>query len=199
MNTLTQFYAIDLEMEQPSNEIISIGIAWNAISHISGELETYAKDFLITPSQPVSEFIQNLTGLKDDMYDWSKSRLDCFKEFTNFFYELGDLHKEAIVWGCGDIPTLRDQLLGLGLPHVGSRRFIDVKTLVFMNNAYAGKSLSTRVSLGSALHRYKIKQYGTAHNSAADAYNTLALFNQLVIDGTKMQKALTEISYLVGK
>lgn len=195
MEELHGFYSIDLEMEQPSDEIISIGIAWNEYS--DGFLLTHSKDFLITPSQPISEFIRNLTGLDDSMYDWNKTRKTCFEEFISFYNTLHLKHKNAIVWGMGDIPLLRKELNSEGLFSPISRRFTDVKVLLTMDKFYNGRSLSQKSSLKSALVLYGIKSTGTAHNSADDAHNTLLLFNQFCEKQIEIRRTIEKLKGLV--
>jgi inhibitor of KinA sporulation pathway (predicted exonuclease) len=196
------FYALDLEMEQPSDEIISIGVAYQHVDYdeevdLESRTVTYIpkgtierRNFLITPSQPLSPFIQELTGLKDEMFDWTKSRKQCFQEFLEAHEQqntfLGNmmenavLHGEAITWGCGDIALLRKQIEDCGIfLDKGcrvNRRFIDVKSLVMLHRKFLGKSISGRMGLKSGLGEFGLLFVGDAHDSSWDAYNTLVLF-----------------------
>lgn len=192
------FWALDLEMEQPSNEIISIGFAWETSTQ-----NAKCKDFLITPSQPLSPFIQELTGLKDDMFDWNKSRKDCFMEFYNFWLNNwvgleSDMYRyenHPITWGQGDLHLLRKQFyetltdFDVDLP----RRIVDVKSLVWFDKMVKGNYNSARMSLATALKEYKLFPQGTAHNSAYDAYNTLELFRELL---TRKKNTIAAIKHL---
>lgn len=198
------FYAIDLEMEQPSDEILSIGVAYQEVDYdeevdIESRTVTYfpkyyisRKNFLITPSQPVSPFIQELTGLKDEMFDWNKSRTQCFEEFLDYHETQRNkiemmspntrLHGEAVVWGCGDIPLLRSQINEAGIEISKhdklNRRFIDTKSLVMLYRLAQGKSISGRMGLKSGLAEFGLQFIGDAHDSSCDAYNTLRLFEE---------------------
>lgn len=192
------FWALDLEMEQPSNEIISIGFAWEtSTQHAKRE------NFLITPSQPLSPFIQELTGLKDDMFDWNKSRKDCFMEFYNFWLVRwvgleSDTHRHEfnpITWGQGDLHLLRKQFyetltdFDADLP----RRIVDVKTLMWFDKMVKGNYNSARMSLSTALKDMKMPFLGDAHNSADDALNTLILFRELL---TRKKNTIAAIKHL---
>lgn len=176
------FWALDLEMEQPSNEIISIGMAWETPSGIE------KKDFLITPSQPLSPFIQELTGLRDNMFDFTSSREACFMQFYREyqkFESLDDRHFKPslhpITWGQGDLHLLRKQMIDsitvdIDLP----RRIVDVKTLLWFDKMAKGDYNSSRMSLNTALKYMNLKFQGNAHNSADDAFNTLIVFRKLL-------------------
>ena len=75
------FIALDLELEQPSNEIIQIGIAW--VCRDCEDNTIHKKNFYVTPSGSVSPFIQDLTGIKDEHFDWTRSRREIYKEFCD--------------------------------------------------------------------------------------------------------------------
>jgi inhibitor of KinA sporulation pathway (predicted exonuclease) len=185
--------AIDLEMEQPSGEIISVGVAWG---NYYG-----AKDFLITPSQPISQFIQDLTGLKDNMYDWNKSRATCLEEVRDF---LSTLIKDGcsdcfVTWGGGDVSALYSIMKQVGINDIPfGRRFTDTKTLYLFDREVSGLSISNKTSLNSALKANKLSFEGRQHNSADDAFNTLRLYNALIkkystiIDTIKTLEGLTK-------
>lgn len=173
------FYAIDLEFEQPSKEILSIGAAYTM-----PDGDMVYKNFMITPSQPVSPFIQELTGLCDADFDYQKTRQQCFQAFVNYHTELAQkvinsgakLFHEAITWGPGDIPLLKQQMMDLDVSAPISARFLDLKSLLLMERHCNGLSITSNMSLKTALSQYKIEFAGQQHNSAADAFNTLRLF-----------------------
>lgn len=189
---MPNFFALDLEMEQPSNEIISIGVAYQNNDGFINRM-----NFLVTPSQPLSPFIKELTGLSDDMFNWSKSRKQCFMEFLQaheVIMTMNDIFKEAVTWGCGDVHLLRRQISEEGLEiSCLSRRFIDVKTLLMMERVYQGKSISGRMSLNSGLKEYKMDFVGDAHNSSWDALNTLILFFQIITKRKKLNTILNDL------
>jgi inhibitor of KinA sporulation pathway (predicted exonuclease) len=193
------FWSLDLEMEQPSNEIISVGVAFEYPT------ETIKKDFLITPSYPLSPFIQELTGLRDDMFDWNKTRKECFIEFYNEYYKFTAINDKGfkpqthpITWGQGDLHLLRKQMnevlfSELELP----RRIVDVKSLLWFDKMVKGEYNSTRMSLDSGLKYMNLMFLGNPHNSADDAYNTLLLFRHLLYSKQNFRNQFNTLSDLL--
>jgi len=197
------FWGLDLEMEQPSNEILSIGVSiW--VPNSDGTFKTNTMDFLITPSQPVSEFIQKLTGLTDDQFNWTIPREECFSIFANVMHQNQELaesngfkwHREPITWGAGDLHLLREQLPKLEKLNFMGRRFIDVKSMCMLERVYEGKSISGKMSLRSGLSQYDLNFQGAAHNSSVDAYNTMALFHAILDRNIKKQNLIRQLSEL---
>lgn len=200
MNNMV-FWGLDLEMEQPSNEIISIGVSiWVPDANM---FKTDSPNFLITPSQPISQFIQDLTGLNDSMYKWDESREIGFRKFVDYMnlaksrVEQSGLKwfREPITWGAGDLHTLRSQMPFIQQDFMG-RRFIDVKTLSMMERVFQNKSISGKMGLRSGLSGYGLAFEGSAHNSAVDAYNTMRLFNAIVEKNKKRYSLLEELKNL---
>lgn len=196
-NNMT-FWSLDLEMEQPSNEILSIGVSiWTPTAQ-HGLYGINTKNFLITPSQPVSEFIQNLTGLKDDQFDWNKTRTQCFQDFADYMHNIQEIaetrwHREPITWGAGDLHLLREQLPKLDKLNFLSRRFIDVKSMCMLERVYEGRSISGKMSLRSGLSMYDMHFEGAAHDSSVDAYNTMRLFRAVVDKNIKKHQLITQL------
>lgn len=194
------FWALDLEMEQPSNEIISIGIAWET----PYSAVPLSKNFLITPSYPLSSFIQELTGLQDSMFDATMTRKECFQSFYEFWLSMTSenrnehhrLESHPITWGQGDLHLLRKQMCAeldeVNLP----KRIVDVKTLMWFDKMAKGNYNSARMSLSTALKEMKIPFLGDAHNSADDALNTLVLFRRLLEQKQNLRSHLKIISDL---
>lgn len=180
----TAFVAIDLEMEQLSREILSLGIAIS-VPRQPGLI--CSNNFFITPSQPVSEYIQNLTGITDSDFDHSKSRGECYKLAQAWLHDQISIlkannivvHPEFVVWGIGDVEALRADMTG-PLTMVGSRRTIDVKTLAAVRYYEQRGKFPSNMSLQGALKYFRVDTDGVAHNSESDARNTLKLLNQLL-------------------
>ena len=58
-----KFLALDLELNQPSGKIIQVGVA---IGDKNTRFEDYVvRKWLIDPQEPISEFINDLTGITD--------------------------------------------------------------------------------------------------------------------------------------
>ena len=61
-----KFLALDLELNQPSGKIIQVGIA---IGDKNTRFEDYVvRKWYIDPQEPISEFINDLTGITDATY-----------------------------------------------------------------------------------------------------------------------------------
>ena len=196
------FWGLDLEMEQPSQEIISVGICF--AFNLGDPFREYmiTKNFLVTPSESVSDKISALTGLKDSDFDWKKSRYVCFQEiFAHLEGPMShgiSMFPEAVTWGAGDVPLLRAQMFDeIGkVPAILGRRPLDVKTLCMMDRVYSNKSISSKLSLRTALSSYGLSFVGNAHCSADDAENTIFLFSEIVKRKKKQQNLLSQIQEL---
>ena len=58
-----KFLALDLELNQPSGKIIQVGVA---IGDKNTRFEDYVvRKWYIDPQEPISEFINDLTGITD--------------------------------------------------------------------------------------------------------------------------------------
>lgn len=179
------YCSLDLEMEQPSGRIISVGIAM-----LSDATDfNYAEDFMITPDAPLSDFIKGLTGLDDSMYDWNKSRQQCYQDMLNKIDSVmastaEKFSHEWITWGQGDVSTLRQEIHlyrdRIGEQTIFPRRCTDVKTLVLFEKHVAGQTSSSRMGLKTALAQYGLKFEGHTHRSIDDAKMTLQLFLSLL-------------------
>lgn len=189
-----RFIAIDLEMEQPSNQIISVGVAWQ-----QDEETLDCVNFFIRPDEPLSEFIKDLTGYKGDEFNYTETRKEGFMKVREFLLGLqhSGCHNEFVTWGCGDVSLLREELIKEQIsPNFVSKRFIDLKTLLLMERVYDGKSVNNRMALKTAMSDYKVKGSGTAHNSMYDAYDTLDVFckftakKKRLVDSLKLLKEL---------
>lgn len=186
---MVRLAALDLEMEQPSREIIQIGIAWENVDTL--QIET--KSFFITPSEPVSDFISELTGITDHDFDWQKPRDYCFAEFSNFWHEhvRPKVFDSTLTWGSGDIQTLRSQMK----KHVGtiSSKYMNVKDIYNYREMIRGRNPSNKVSLKSAIANRKMKFEGRAHDAANDAKMTLELFRNMYHNDRDMYENIQEM------
>lgn len=98
--------------------------------------------------------------------------------------------KEPIVWGVGDLHTLKSQMkpmnYDVSLPH----RFFDVKSLCQFETLSAGKNPG-KLSLTTALRRYEVEDMILpAHDAGVDAANTLKLFLKLMSRRRNTQYAI---------
>jgi inhibitor of KinA sporulation pathway (predicted exonuclease) len=182
-----KFLALDLELNQPSGKIIQVGVA---IGSVKDRFEDYVvRKWYIDPQEPISEFINDLTGITD-----ADIRAEAYSH-EHVARELGELIKEhkpftnPVVWGGGDSSELLAEFCKnhADFPHFG-RRWIDVKTFYTYLMLTRGKAPSG--GLASAMGYFKLQFRGKAHRADVDAQNTLALFFKLLERQAKLESIL---------
>ena len=182
-----KFLALDLESNQPSGKIIQVGIA---IGDKNTRFEDYVvRKWYIDPQEPISEFINDLTGITDaDIRAESYSHDYVARELSELIKE----HKcfvSPVQWGGGDSVELLAEFCKnhVDFPHFG-RRWIDVKTFYTYLMLTRGKAPSG--GLASAMSHFKLHFKGAAHRADVDAQNTLALFFKLLERQAKLESIL---------
>lgn len=170
---------VDIEMEQPSQEIIEIG--WFIGNPVTGK-EVIKNNALINIGKPLSSFITSLTGIDDVMLSTAGTLQEACNSLLTDHRTYSDFMNPA-TWGGSDIEFIKSQLvdypelllqmnLGFG------RRWIDVKTIY---QAYRmAKQLSIKSGLAKSLTRVDLKFEGTKHRAADDAYNTFRIHRELL-------------------
>jgi len=194
--------AFDMEMNQPSGKIISIGAVQGDL--ISGTIlkedQWFVKiDEKLNTSLSATN-IPKLTGITDELLQEKGISL------PDAYYRLADFHKGAdilnpIVWGHGDSKTLKKQLEEVGfqfsegfenkdkLPvYCFGRREFDVK------QRFQEQCILEGVGLQSGLKKSKgrcgLTFKGKAHDAMSDARNTFLFYHYLLfqhIPGTIRQ------------
>jgi len=170
------YFSLDLELNSKNNgetpKIIQVGIAIGSPVRPE-ELKTYS--WYLNPQEPITEFIQNLTGITDEIIQ-EKS-----VDHKTVAQELGELIKvnncfaNPITWGQGDAAELKDEFRErrIDFPFFG-RRIFDVKTLYVFNQMVLGKTPSG--GLRKSMISYGLKFIGESHRADNDALNTLRFF-----------------------
>lgn len=171
------FLALDLELNQPSNRIIQVGITLGG--RLQAQEEWLVQQWLLDPEEPIAPFITELTGITDEAIaqgavPWAQMAAELsamiveHRPFVN-----------PVSWGGGDsvelLASLRER--GIEFPHFG-RRWVDVKTIHTFLSLTQGKT--PKGGLRSALTQYKLQFVGTPHRADCDALNTLRLFFALM-------------------
>lgn len=173
------YTTIDLELDQPGNEIIQLGAVIGNIQ--TGEILEKVS-YIISYPNKLNPFIIKLTGITDEMIATEGISLyDAYKA-------LETLHKKyncfcnAITWGGGDSAELREQLLSDPRFEPGNwcfgRRWIDVKTL-YVSMAIAN-DMSKQGGLAKVMTKFGLAFEGRKHWATDDAYNTWKLYRKLL-------------------
>ena len=171
------FIALDLELNQPSNKIIQVGVAiGNACQHPN---EYIVKKWYIDPKEPIDPFIVDLTGITDsNIRAYSYSHATVARELD----ELIKKHKpwlNAVVWGYDDAGVLRKEFErnSVEFKHLGGR-WIDLKTIY--NFMMFSENANPRGGLTEAMAKYDLAFDGPAHRADVDAVNTLKFFFEVM-------------------
>jgi inhibitor of KinA sporulation pathway (predicted exonuclease) len=183
----SKFLALDLELNQPSGKIIQVGVA---IGDKNTRFEDYiVRKWYIDPQEPISEFINDLTGITDaDIRAESYSHEYVARELSELIREY-KCFINPVTWGGGDSSELLAEFAKnqVDFPHFG-RRWIDVKTWYTYLMLTKGKQPSG--GLASAMGYFKLHFKGKAHRADVDAANTLALFFKLLERQAKLESIL---------
>jgi len=188
MITEQKFLSLDLELNQPSGKIIQVGVA---IGSIHDRFENYVvRKWYIDPKEPISEFINDLTGITD-----ADIRAEAYSH-EHVARELSELIKEhncfvnPVTWGGGDSRELLDEFCAnhVDFPHFG-RRWIDVKT--WYTYLMLTRSKAPSGGLASAMGTFKLQFRGKAHRADIDAANTLAFFFTLLQRQSQMENIVS--------
>lgn len=182
------FFALDLELNQPSSKIIQVGIA---VGNLTDGV-TLRRSWYLDPVEPIDEFITQLTGIDDAIIDMESVTYPVLAK------ELGDVLTEykcvtnPVQWGHGDGNALRNEfrLQGVEFKHLGRRDF-DVKQIHSYLALSRGKS--PKGGLASCMGQYKLPFQGTAHRAHWDAHNTLRLFFHLLQRQMNFESVLTQL------
>lgn len=193
MDAYTPFIALDLELNQPSNRIIQVGIALG--SRMQPEDEWVVRQWLLDPDEPISEFITGLTGISNEDI---AQRAVPWEQMAQELSALMDEHKpfmNPVTWGGGDSSELLESIRarGIDFPYFG-RRWVDVKTV----HTFLSLTLEKKPSGGlrSTMTQYKMRFLGEPHRADVDAFNTLRLFFHLMDRQTSLE-GLVKLAKLV--
>ena len=175
--------SLDLELNQPCNTIIQIGITvGDTETGLISEIVRYD----IKSDTQVTPYITDLTGITQQQVDTGIPLQEAYTDICR----LHGIHKcfmNPLVWGSGDMELLRSQLNMDNQRWVFGRRFIDAKT-VFIARQMAG-GLPFAGGLRNSMKRLGLKFEGLAHRADVDAINTFRIYHKLLgeFNGTKRE------------
>lgn len=168
--------AFDLELNQPSNTIIQVGVCVGNLK--SGEI-LYKYSENIYCDEPISEFITKLTKITQEDVQNGKGLFETYINICEAHRKYG-CFRNPITWGGGDCTLLKEQLPSL-IDEEGflfGRRWIDAKT-VFISKCFA-EGASPKSGLAKSLTRLNLHFEGTKHTAVDDAVNTFRIYRELL-------------------
>lgn len=188
-NQTKKFLALDLELTQPSEKIIQVGVCVGSIEQ--PESEWIKRVWYLDPKEPLSEFITQLTGITDqDIKQYAVSHEQLAQELSELIVA-EQVFVNPVVWGGGDSLELLAEFKtrNIEFKHFG-RRWIDTKTFNIFLRLAEGKSPSG--GLKSAMGGFKLHFKGEAHRADVDAYNTLRFFFFLINRQSKLESLASD-------
>jgi len=173
--------AVDLELNQPSNSIISIGAC--AFNTETGELLDQFHEFVHTDEVLNPEIIK-LTGIHQCDVDSAQDLGVVYQKLVGF-KEKNKTHFMCCTWGAGDMPLLKDQVYKYAQAnYLGrwdssdwwqfGRTEMNVKNLHQALLESQGKSIQG--GLKTSMRKWGVPFAGPAHNSLNDAQATAQFY-----------------------
>lgn len=169
--------ALDLEMNQPSDQIIQIGACVGDL--LTGAVVDRFESF-VNPGEPILDRITTLTGISDADVAKAPSAQQAYQSLVAWL----DAYKEKrylspVTWGGGDTDWLKQQAACTDdIPWVFGRRWLDVKTLFIAWRMSEGEM--PRSGLGRSMLKVGLEFEGVAHHAADDAVNTFRMYMALL-------------------
>jgi inhibitor of KinA sporulation pathway (predicted exonuclease) len=169
-------------MNQPSGKIIEIG--WCVANPFTKEV--FIRDFkFIKIDEPISDFIETLTTITDEMVSNGVSIDEAAKALMEDHIKYGSF-LNPVTWGGGDIYAIKQEIsdpaLKDGLNKAFGSRWVDVKTLYQQYRLANGQTIRSGLakSLGRISHPNTVNFLGTKHRAVDDAYNTFIIHSILL-------------------
>jgi inhibitor of KinA sporulation pathway (predicted exonuclease) len=174
------YLSLDLELNNLQNgtvpRIIQVGIAWGSPVR-PDDIKTFS--WYLDPEQEISPFIQQLTGITDEIIKEKAVQHDVVAKELGALININKCFVNPVLWGgnnsINDASELKDEFRerNIHFPFFG-RRVLDVKTLYVFNQITQGKSPSG--GLRKSMIAYGIDFQGQSHRADIDALNTLRFF-----------------------
>lgn len=174
------FTSLDLEMNQPSGKIISIGAVVGNI--VTGDILERANIF-VNPKERINPGITELTKITQEDVNNGDTLQSAYNKLRFIHKRYGSMIN-PLVWGGGDSQELLSQLL-VENPQFNKenewcfgRRWIDVKTLFISWRLANGKQIQG--GLAKSMTKLGLAFKGQKHNSLDDAENTFHMYRKLL-------------------
>ena len=174
--------SLDLEMNQPSGTIIEIG--YTIADDHTGEVKL-VKGLIVNPHEQLTEFIMNLTHINQEMVDNGQELVDAWKELLKDC-ESFQVHRQPVVWGGGDIRTLKAQVgakdpsLLIADKNRWAFGFTEMNVKNVVQAVLNAKGLKTQGGLAKSLGKFDMAFKGVKHRANDDSLNTFLLYAELL-------------------
>jgi len=177
----TIFTSIDLEMAQPSGNIISVGYCIGNI--YTGEI-LHKNNILVYQEDIITEYITKLTRITQEDVNSGIALCEAYNKLAEDHKAYNSFWNN-LQWGQGDAQELKNQLKAkysniydYDNNWVFGRGSFDVKKLFQVRCLIKKEKLQS--GLAKALTRVGKRFQGTKHNSMDDAVNTFYIFVELL-------------------
>ena len=171
--------SLDLEMNQPSRKIIEIG-------YTIGDTQTgeifLKKGLIVNPKEQLAEFIVKLTHITQEMVDSGASLIDAYLELVKDCEKYG-VSRQAVVWGGGDIRTLKDQVYHADhelMPLHWQFGYTEMNIKDVVQAILKAHQAKTQGGLAKALGKFGMSFKGVKHRAIDDSVNTFLLYVELL-------------------
>jgi inhibitor of KinA sporulation pathway (predicted exonuclease) len=169
-------------MAQPSGAIIEIG--YTIADDHTGEVKL-VKGLIVNPHEQLSDFIKNLTHISQEMVDNGCELVDAWKELLKDC-ESFQVHRQPVVWGGGDIRTLKAQVhakdpsLLIADKTRWAFGYTEMNIKCIVQGILNAKGLKTQGGLAKSLGKFGLGFKGTKHRAVDDSLNTFLLYHELL-------------------
>jgi inhibitor of KinA sporulation pathway (predicted exonuclease) len=175
------FVALDLENNQPSGSIIQIGaVAGNAST---GQIiAKYCTNVQLPERETLLPRITELTGITPADCAAGIPIGTAYVGLCEFIKLVKPSTHQPLVWGVGDMPTLKYQIpphILMSSPWPFGHRWIDVKA-VFQTVCISHKKQFPKGGLAKSLLKLGLRFQGTPHSATDDAENTFLIYAELL-------------------
>jgi inhibitor of KinA sporulation pathway (predicted exonuclease) len=172
--------SLDLEMNKPSGKIIEVG-------YTIGDPHTgsvvLSKGLIVNPEEPLQQFIIDLTSITENMIkSEGMTLLEAYKQITDDC-EKNLVHRQPVVWGGGDMRTLRQQVFEKeqnALVNNWSFGYTEMNIKNIVQAILTGKQAKTQGGLARSMTKFGLNFKGTKHRAIHDSLNTFSLYVELL-------------------
>lgn len=177
MKPIEVFTALDLELNQPSQSIISIGAV---VGNIVTEQIFEKLHVFVNPNETIAPYITELTKITQEDVDGGVTLEEAYRKLQKMHENYGAFIN-ALTWGGGDSQELLSQLKKNNANFEGwcfGRRWIDSKTLFVSWRIANGQPIQG--GLAKSMLKLGLRFQGQKHCSADDAENTFRMYIALL-------------------